>query len=157
ADARGRRSGRHSRDRVRRRRSPDAPLRRAHRGRRQRRTRGLSLPLRRAHRGGGEGLPRRAGRPGPPLSMAGGGLDATAVLYADVFRRGAVLALRNWAVGLIVLLYLAILTGVAVAMAPFGFAGGFVRYLAEAACFSSGLSLVEQAIRARRVTLADIP
>ena len=89
--------------------------------------------------------------------MAGGWLDATAALYADVFRRGAVLALRNWAVGLIVLLYLAILTGVAVATAPFGIAGGLVQYLAQAACFSSGLSLVEQAIRSRRVTLADIP
>lgn len=86
-----------------------------------------------------------------------GWLTDTTALYARVFRRGATLALRNWPVGLVVLLYGAILTVVALVAGRFGLLGAFVLYLVAVACFSSWLALVEQVIRVGRVRLADLP
>ena len=81
----------------------------------------------------------------------------TAALYGRAFRRGAVLALRNWPVGLVVILYGALLGLVRFLAAPLGFAGGLLVYLVTVACVSSWLSLVAEVIRVGRVRLQDIP
>src|SRR6266850_2062053 len=86
-----------------------------------------------------------------------GWLVDTAALYARVFRRAAVLALRNWAVGLVVMVYAALLWAVRLVAAPLGLVGGLLLYLATVACFSSWLSLVDQVMRVGRVRLRDVP
>src|SRR5437773_2121505 len=70
------------------------------------------------------------------FGLPGGWLRDTAALYARVFRRGAELALRNWWVGLVVIVYAVLLGMVAVVTAPLGLVGGLLRYLALVACFS---------------------
>jgi hypothetical protein len=91
------------------------------------------------------------------LGLPRGWVGDTVALYARVFRRGTLLALRNWAVGLVVILYGMLLSAAALVAAPFGIVGGFLLYLVTVACFSSWLSLVEQVIRAGRVRLGDVP
>ena len=86
-----------------------------------------------------------------------GWLGDTAALYARVFRRGTLLALRNWPIGLVVILYGMLLSAAMLVAAPFGMIGGFLLYLVTVACFSSWLSLVEQVIRTGRVRLSDVP
>src|SRR5690349_12118045 len=83
-------------------------------------------------------------------------LADTGALYARVFRRAAWLALRNWPVGLVVLLYGAVLWVAQLVAAPLGIIGGLLLYLVGAACFSSWLSLVEQVIRVGRVRPRDL-
>lgn len=80
----------------------------------------------------------------------------TAELYAGVFRRGAILALRNWPVGLAVVGYGLLLLGAQILTAPFGFLGGFIMYLVLVACTSSWLSLVAEVIRSGRVRATDV-
>ena len=65
-----------------------------------------------------------------------GWLRDTATLYARVFRRATLLALRNWPVGLVVILYGMLLSAAALVAAPFGIVGGFLLYLVTVACFS---------------------
>jgi len=84
-------------------------------------------------------------------------LTDTLTLYAQVFRRGAVLALRNWGVGFLVVVYVGVLSLVAVLVAPLGIVGGFLVYLALVACVSSWLALAGEVIRTGRVKLADVP
>jgi hypothetical protein len=84
-------------------------------------------------------------------------LGDTVALYARVFRHAARLALRNWAVGLVVFLYGALLWVSRLLAAPLGIVGGLLLYLAAVACFSSWLSLVEQVIRVGRVRARDVP
>ena len=91
------------------------------------------------------------------LGLPRGWLRDTAALYARVFRRGAELALRNWWVGLVVIVYDVLLGIVAGVTAPLGMVGGLLTYLALVACFSSGLALVAQAIQAGRIRIADVP
>ena len=81
----------------------------------------------------------------------------TALLYARVFRRAGALALRNWPVGLVVLLYATLLSVVRMIAAQLGILGGLLLYLAAVACFSSWLSLAEQVIRVGRVRPRDVP
>jgi hypothetical protein len=90
-------------------------------------------------------------------SLPRGWLGDTLRLYARVFRKGAGLAARNWAVGLIVVVYLALLGLVRTVAAPLGIAGGFLLYLAVVACCSSWLSLVAEVLQSGRVRLRDIP
>jgi len=86
-----------------------------------------------------------------------GWLFDTLTLYGRVFRRGAELALRNWPVGLVVIVY-GVLLRIAMAIAaPLGIIGGFLVYLALVACASSWLSLVAQVLRTGRVRLEDVP
>jgi hypothetical protein len=85
-----------------------------------------------------------------------GWLGDTAALYADVFRRGAVLALRNWPVGLAVVGYGLLLLFARILTAPLGLAGGFIMYLVVVACASSWLSLVAEVIRSGRVRAGDV-
>ena len=91
------------------------------------------------------------------LGLPRGWLRDTAALYARVFRRGAQLALRNWWVGLVVIVYAVLLDIVAVLTAPLGIVGGLLAYLALVACFSSWLSLVAQVIQTGRIRLEDVP
>ena len=90
---------------------------------------------------------------GPPH----GWLASTAALYVRVFRRGATLALGNWWVGLVVVVYEVLLGVVERVAAPLGVVGGFLAYLALVACGSSWLSLVAQVIRTGRVRPEDVP
>ena len=85
-----------------------------------------------------------------------GWLTDTAALYARVFRRGAVLAVRNWQVGLALIVYAALFEVALVVAAPLGILGGFLIYLVMVACVSSALSLVDGVIRAGRAGFADI-
>ena len=89
--------------------------------------------------------------------MPSGWFADTAALYGRVFRRGAVLALRNWAIGLVVVLYVGVLGIAMVLAAPLGIVGGLLIYLATVACASSWLYLVAQVLRHGRVHLSDIP
>src|SRR5205809_4310600 len=91
------------------------------------------------------------------LGLPRGWLRDTAALYARVFRRGAGLALRNWWVGLVVIVYDVLLGIVAVVTAPLGVVGGLLTYLALVACFSSWLALVAQVIQTGRIRLEDVP
>src|SRR5438128_6936161 len=91
------------------------------------------------------------------LGLPRGWLRDTAALYARVFRRGATLALHNWWVGLVVIVYAVLLRVVVVVTAPLGIVGGFLDSLALVACASSWLSLVAQAIQTGRVGLGDVP
>ena len=85
-----------------------------------------------------------------------GWLRDTGELYARVFRRGAVLALRNWPVGLAVVGYGVLLLFTRILTAPLGFVGGFITYLVIVACASSLLSLVAEVIRSGRVRVGDV-
>ncbi len=91
------------------------------------------------------------------LGLPRGWLRDTAALYARVSRRGAGLALRNWWVGLVVIVYDVLLGIVAVVTAPLGVVGGLLTYLALVACFSSWLALVAQVIQTGRIRLEDVP
>src|SRR2546425_1228164 len=62
------------------------------------------------------------------FGLPSGWLRDTAALYARVFRRGAELALRNWWVGPVVIVYAVGLGMVAGGTAPLGLVGGLPRY-----------------------------
>jgi hypothetical protein len=87
----------------------------------------------------------------------GGWLTDTIALYGRVFRRGALLAFRNWPVGLAVIIYSALLSAAVMLAAPLGIVGGFLVYLVMVACASSALSLIEHVVRVGRARLADLP
>jgi hypothetical protein len=89
--------------------------------------------------------------------LGAGWLADTLGLYARVFRRGAALAGRNWAVGLVVIVYLTVVGAVTLVAAPLGIVGGLLIYLASVACVSSWLALVAEVIRTGRVRLGDLP
>ena len=91
-----------------------------------------------------------------PLGLPRGWVGDTAALYGRAFRRGARLAVANWPVGLVVVLYAAALDLVRFLAAPLGFAGGLIVYLVTVACVSSWLSLVAQVIRVGRVRPRDL-
>src|SRR3989442_12994934 len=91
------------------------------------------------------------------LGLPRGWLRDAAALYARVFRRGAGLALRNWWVGLVVIVYDVLLGIVAVATAPLGVVGGLLTYLALVVCFSSWQVLLAQVIHASRIRLEGVP
>ncbi len=84
-------------------------------------------------------------------------LQDTLTLYRRTFTRGASLALTNWPVGLMLLVYLALLNVATMIAIPFGIVGGFIMQIAMAACASSWLALVEQVIRSGRIRLSDVP
>lgn len=89
------------------------------------------------------------------MSAPAGWFRDTAELYGRVFRRGAVLALRNWPVALVLLGFRWLLELVDAITAPLGIAGGFLRYLAVVAFLSSWLFLVAEVIRTGRIRPRD--
>lgn len=86
-----------------------------------------------------------------------GWVGDTVALYGRVFRRGATLALANWSVGLVVIVYGLLVEVATLLAAPLGIIGGFVVTGAIVACASSWLSLVAQVIRVGRIRLQDVP
>jgi hypothetical protein len=78
-------------------------------------------------------------------------------MYARVFRQAAVLAWRNIAMGLVVLIYPVLLVFAGTLAAQLGIVGGLLFQLALAACVGSWLAIVEEVVRGRRPTLADVP
>ncbi|HJQ83691.1 MAG TPA: hypothetical protein VKA21_06440 [Candidatus Binatia bacterium] len=86
-----------------------------------------------------------------------GWLVDTVALYGRVFRRAAGLALRNWPVGLVVIVYGVLLEVAMLFAGPLGIVGRFLVYLAGIACVSSWLSLVAVVLRTGRVRLEDVP
>jgi hypothetical protein len=89
--------------------------------------------------------------------VPGGWLGDTLALYGRVFQRGAVLAVRNWQVGLAVIVYTALVSVAAVVAAQLGFAGGLLLGLVMTACASSWLSLTAQVLQTGRAGLRDLP
>ena len=79
----------------------------------------------------------------------------TAELYGRVFRRGAILALRNWPVAFVLLGFRLLLDVIDAITVPLGLAGGFLRYLAFVAFLSSWLFLVAEVIRSGRIRPRD--
>jgi hypothetical protein len=71
---------------------------------------------------------------------------------ALAFRR----ALRAWPVAFSVLVYAAILYGAALLLMPLGIVGGFLIGFVAAACVSSYLHLLSQAVSGSRVSFADM-
>jgi hypothetical protein len=92
-----------------------------------------------------------------PAGLGGWAAD-TLALYVRVLRRAAVLALRNWWVGLVVIVYGRLLWLIErlPLPGPLAIVGGLLAYVATVACASSWLYLVEQVIRSGRVRLADV-
>jgi hypothetical protein len=86
-----------------------------------------------------------------------GWVGDTVALYGRVFRRGAALALTNWPVGLVIIVYGVLVQVATLLAAPLGIIGGFVVTGAVVACASSWLSLVAQVIRVGRIRLQDVP
>jgi len=91
-------------------------------------------------------------------------LGDTTALYGRVFGRGAELTLRGWPIAVTVLLYTVLLQlaiGFAMQLGVVGGVGGIVSgvvmTIALAACVSSWLALVEQMLRAGKVTFAEVP
>jgi hypothetical protein len=79
----------------------------------------------------------------------------TLEMYRRAFARGALLAVKNWAVLGSVFAYAAIL-GVGAYLAMFlGIAGGFLLSLLTSACLGSFLYLVEMIVRTHRVSWED--
>jgi hypothetical protein len=83
-------------------------------------------------------------------------LGDTAGLYRRVFERGAELAVRGWPIAFAVLLYTVVLQLAIGFAAQLGIAGGLLMTVAFAACLSSWLALVEQMLRAGKVTITDL-
>jgi hypothetical protein len=77
-------------------------------------------------------------------------------LYGRVFRRGAVLAVRNWTLALVVVVYEVALTLFAAVVAPLEFVGGVLVTIAMAALASSALVLLEAVVRTGRASWSDI-
>jgi hypothetical protein len=65
-------------------------------------------------------------------------------------------ALRAWPVAFSLLLYAVLMQVVSVLAAPLGMVGGFLIGFAGAACISSYLHLLAQAVAGRKVTLVDL-
>jgi hypothetical protein len=86
-----------------------------------------------------------------------GWLGDTVALYARVFRQGARLALANWPVGLLVIVYGVLVEVAALVAAPLGIIGPFLVAAVFVACASSWLSLVAHVLRVGRIRLQDVP
>jgi len=82
-------------------------------------------------------------------------LTITLIIYRNAFVRGAQLAVRNWPVFLTVFAYSGILFVAMMFAGMLGLVGGLLYSLISAACMGSFLYLVEQIVRASRVTLQD--
>jgi hypothetical protein len=82
-------------------------------------------------------------------------LVATTRLYVSVTRRAARVAAANWAVGLSVFVYFAIMSITLPLAMAFGMLGGFLVGFVWAACIASFLFLVERLVRYGRVSLDD--
>lgn len=74
-------------------------------------------------------------------------------LYWNVAKLAARRAVLSWPVALSLLVYAALLTVAAILVAPLGFVGGFLLYFVAAACWSSYLEFISQAVAGSRLRL----
>jgi hypothetical protein len=82
-------------------------------------------------------------------------VQATLWLYATALRRSWESLLKNWVVSFAPWVYAALLSILAVVIAPLGIIGGLVLGLATQACISSGLYLIKNIVENRRADLQD--
>lgn len=75
------------------------------------------------------------------------------LLFRDVAVLAARRAVRAWPVALSFVLYAAILIGAGVVLGPLGMIGGFALGLVAAACWSSYLELIAQAVAGGKIRL----
>ncbi|HEX9443610.1 MAG TPA: hypothetical protein VGA73_05795 [Candidatus Binatia bacterium] len=80
---------------------------------------------------------------------------ATLWIYRVALRRTVELLAANWGIIFAPLAYSLILSAAATLAAPLGIVGGFIVTAATAACASSGLFLIQNIVRAGRVSLGD--
>src|SRR5262245_58639142 len=114
--------------------------------------------------------PIRSGRPRrtwPPaaspcvdervMTAPGGWLVDTAGLYGRVFRRGAMLAARNWQLACVIAASLEVLALGLPWLARLGIVGGLLVTLAMTACTSAALELAGESIRGGRTKWGEGP
>lgn len=82
-------------------------------------------------------------------------VQATLWLYATALRRSWESLLKNWVVSFAPWVYAALLSIVALVVAPLGIIGGLILGLATQACISSGLYLIKNIVESRRTDLKD--
>jgi hypothetical protein len=82
-------------------------------------------------------------------------LHATLWLYRTALRRSWESLLKNWVVSLAPWAYGALLSVVAVVVAPLGILGGLVLGVATQACISSGLYLIKNIVESGRANVRD--
>jgi hypothetical protein len=82
-------------------------------------------------------------------------LHATLWLYRTALRRSWESLLKNWVVSFAPWAYAALLSVVAVAVAPLGILGGLVLGMATQACISSGLYLIKNIVESGRANVRD--
>ena len=82
-------------------------------------------------------------------------VQATLWLYATALRRSWESLLKNWVVSFAPWVYAALLSIVALVVAPLGIIGGLILGLATQACISSGLYLIKNIVESRRTDLND--
>ena len=75
------------------------------------------------------------------------------LLYRNVMLRAARSAVRAWPAALSLLVYAGIFLAASVLLAPMGFAGGLLLSLVVAACWSSYLELISQAVAGSPIRL----
>jgi len=76
------------------------------------------------------------------------------LLYWNVASLAARRAVMSWPVALSLVVYAVVLTIAAIVSAPLGILAGFVMYLVAAACWSSYLELISQAVAGARFRLS---
>src|SRR5688572_23524727 len=82
-------------------------------------------------------------------------VQATLWLYTTALRRSWESLLKNWVVSFAPWVYAALLSILAIVVAPLGIIGGLVLGLATQACISSGLYLIKNIVESRRADLKD--
>jgi hypothetical protein len=82
-------------------------------------------------------------------------VQATLWLYTKALRRSWESLLKNWVVSFAPWVYAALLSILALVVAPLGIIGGLVLGLATQACISSGLYLIKNIVENRRAALRD--
>jgi hypothetical protein len=77
-------------------------------------------------------------------------------LYRQTLALAVRRAVRAWPVAFSVIVYAAILYGAGILLSPLGFLGGLLLYFVFAACLSSYLHLLSQAVSGSKVSFGDM-
>lgn len=91
------------------------------------------------------------------MAAPGGWMIDTLALYRRVFLRGAVLAVRNWQLALVLFLSLEGLDLLLPWIARLGLVGGLLVTLAMTACMSAALALAGEILRGGRIAWHEVP
>src|SRR4051812_11222284 len=73
------------------------------------------------------------------------------LLFRDVTKLSAERAWRSWPVALALVVYAIVLVAAGILLAPLGYVGGFIMSFGIAACWSSYLELIAQAVAGNKV------